>query len=58
MTTRLAIAALCGATWIGNLTAAETDKTAFERDVRTGYLMNCTFRAIRPYIRGTPRESD
>jgi hypothetical protein len=51
MTTRLAIAALCGAMWIGNLTAAETDKAAaFERDVRTGYLMNCTFRAIRPYI--------
>jgi hypothetical protein len=50
MTARLAIAALCGAMWIGNLTAAAADKTAFERDVRTGYLMNYTFRAIRPYI--------
>jgi hypothetical protein len=32
-------------------TLAETEKaTPLIRDVRTGYLMNCTFRAIRPYI--------
>lgn len=51
MTKRLLVTALCGAMWIGSVAAADTERTVpLVRDVRTGYLMNCTFRAIRPYI--------
>jgi len=42
---------LCVAVSLGNLTAVRAQSAApLERDVRTGYLLNCTFRAIRPYI--------
>ena len=51
MIARVAVWAIFAAAWTGNLPAAETDKAApLIRDVRAGSLMNCTFRAIRPYI--------
>ena len=51
MTVRMLGVLLCGALWMSGAAAAETEKaTPLIRDVRTGYLMNCTFRAIRPYI--------
>jgi hypothetical protein len=51
MTIRMLGILLCGALSVSGAAAAETEKaTPLIRDVRTGYLMNCTFRAIRPYI--------
>lgn len=42
---------VCGMLSMGGATAVEPgEATPFVRDVRTGYLLNCTFRAIRPYI--------
>ncbi|MHB0958694.1 MAG: glycoside hydrolase family 99-like domain-containing protein [Pirellulaceae bacterium] len=51
MTIRMLGILLCSAIWMNVTVAAETEKaTPLIRDVRTGYLLNCTFRAIRPYI--------
>jgi hypothetical protein len=42
---------LCVAVLLGDAGSAQAQgATPLERDVRTGYLLNCTFRAIRPYI--------
>ena len=41
----------CCVLWISGITVSAVDPAApLIRDVRTGYLLDCTFRAIRPYI--------
>ncbi|MHB8974377.1 MAG: glycoside hydrolase family 99-like domain-containing protein [Pirellulaceae bacterium] len=51
MTVRMLSALLCGALWMSGAAVAAAEKTTpLIRDVRSGYLLNCTFRAIRPYI--------
>ena len=42
---------MCGVVGISTIGAADAPQAEpLLRDVRTGYLMHCTFRAIRPYI--------
>jgi hypothetical protein len=51
MTARMLSVIVCGSMCIGGAAAAEMGTAGpLVRDVRVGYLMQCTFRAIRPYI--------